>query len=300
MRSLMVLVFVFCWHVLSVAQADNGQWQWIEKNDLRYAVPPDWSALDGGGWRSAQGDALFISAMALSPSPLQLDELIEREFARLQADSVTEIQQEALDLALAPAYRFDYRLASGEREVYIISLVNQRLTAFKGTIASDSSHEASYLRQFGQIADSLQVMSANPLGWSLVADSALQYSLRMPSTWQKQGTDGIYIQETFADAAVHVSSERLETALSLTDLQGAFLRYFRQQGYQVTSSETINLPIGDALLFRLNQGEVRLHQYLIRRDNHLLLVTTQANRAYFAEYESRFEQILNSLEWHSS
>ncbi|MCA9912519.1 MAG: hypothetical protein KC496_04205, partial [Anaerolineae bacterium] len=137
--------------------------------------------------------------------------------------------------------------------------------------------------------------------WILQADSQVAVTLRTPRSWQKlPANNSLMVRETFDDVLVQVQFRNLGGTTTPQALQPQFEALYAERDYGIVEVQSVNLPAGDALIFRLESvpfGDATLTQFqaVIMRGEYLLLVTLGADERYFAEYEQTLLQILDTL-----
>lgn len=293
MRWMALVIGIFLSVGLAQAQAqapENGSWEVFRHYDVSFLLPAGWQQRDLDTFFSPD-EGMVLQFDRTCPAENSLDAWAESSAAAINADVV----QETVNLPLGDALRLQWTSPENAWNVQILALAEESCLQVTASSAETNPTLDRILNTVSWLDEEA------PGSWLLQADSQLVVTLRTPRSWQKLPvTNSLMVRETFDEVLVQVQFRNLGGTTTPEALQPQFETLYTDRGYVVADAQSVNLPVGDALVFRLESvtlGENTLTQFqaIIMSGEYLLVVTMGADERYFAEYEQTLLQILDTL-----
>lgn len=290
MRVILTVISIFCFCVgISVSQnmeIDNQNWQVITYDTIQFRLPDTWEN-DGNVWSNPLNSGrLFITFNDTSISDI---------FSN--ADTVSE---ENIVLPIGEALK----IGASDNNVEIQNYVLQDLILLASIpLNIPESEQITFFETIAQIANTLAPIQENDDTWSLFANADATIFLRTPLSWSKEisADDTLSVNQIFDDALISITYRDLGRPFELAEVTDQFETIYRSNSYDIQVQDIVNLPVGEALFFRLgdvrvtsSSTHIQLH-YAIARENYLIVVTAGADETYFAEYEPILLQIMDTI-----
>lgn len=286
------------------AERATGAWQRYEAADFSLALPQGWE-------QDEEEETRFLHADDAAQITLHLDaegSLQARLAGALQTldeEGAVLLSQETVDLPLAEAERLESALGDRLRIEWLFALETGVLRVSAQTEGAAQLREGR--RVFGQIISTLRWRDPQPdMAWPLYADPDATVFLRVPPSWSKAPNTPLTltVQATFTSVLVNVRYQDLGGEIPLEALRERLLEVHEGQPYTVESVTQVNLPVGDALRFRLRDVPITSQithdqeQFVVLRGRWLVLITTGVDARYASDYESLLRQVVATLEFH--
>jgi hypothetical protein len=292
----------------SVDTIDNNEWRVYAAGEVRLSVPPGWQPDRSGTRFSADNDeaALIINLFEADPDST-LQDLTERSLRRIDATRGGDvIETRRVMLPVAEASRIDYTvdaLNGVERRVRYLVLLDETHIELNGLARADLNADEldTYLTTFRQAANTLSAGQAD--SWTRYGDPVI--SAQVPDDWNRRDVPDTPLAFSSSDRAAFMAFtvRDLGATVAIEDLEDQILSVYDAQRGDVVAYEYVNLPAGDALrLHRENvvftPGSDEVHtqvDYVLVRDNYLLLINSGVSQQSYDTYRARLERIMDTV-----
>jgi len=294
----LICFFVFAGS-LQAQDSTNGVWNQFQTASVRFSLPAgwDWTSTDIAANPS---ENITVQIDHTCPTEETLDEWVDVAAENIAAESGTLLNRESLNLPLGDATRLAWEAADEDWRVSFFAIADDECLSLQATAPEET-------RVVDQIVHTISWLDVDVDGrWLLQADPNLVMTLRTPPSWQKLPVqNSLMVRETFDDVLVQVQYRDLGGTTNVAALQPQFDALYSERGYALVDVQTVNLPAGDALLYRLegvtlgSRVQTQMHAILMR-GNYLILATLGADENYFAEYEQTLLQMLDTLNFNEA
>lgn len=306
---LFFLLFLLVLPTSAQETSSSEAWRWVVTEDMRYAVPNDWMSQPNRAsvQLQPQGEGGIIAVYGANETDMTIEAIAAGEEMRLSnASYITVLDSRPIALPSANAHRIEYIAdESGvySHQVYYLILADRHFIHFRGFTNGilDDALLQMFITTFDRAANTLQVVEPDDASWILYADETNRTFIRIPSSWAKsEVTNALTVRELLGDAIVSLHINTVDDTPSIATLRNQLLRIYTDEGYTVTSFEEVQLPVGNALLFRLTRDAQRQYQYIVVRDRHLLFISALTPVNQFADYEPLLQQIVDTVEFRTN
>ena len=303
---LFILLFLFTVPISAQETISSESWRWIVTEDMRYAVPNDWITQPNRTSVHLQplAEGGIIAVYGKNETDMTLEAIASGEETRLSnTDYITVLDSRPITLPSANAHRIEYIADEStvySHQVYYLILADGHFIHFRGFTNGilDDALLQTFITIFDRAANTLQVIEPDDASWILHSDEIEQAFIRIPPSWTKSDVSNVLtVREVFGDAVVSVQHQMIDGITSLATVRNQLLRIYTEQGYTITSFEEVQLPVGNALLFRLTTTVERQYQYVVViSETRMLFITATTPIDQFADYEPLLRQMVDTVE----